>query len=158
MAETAELDTTQEAPSPNGHDDTWQTFDDDGAFLQHILSKKPAEQIVDVPEWNVRVLCRALNAEHRIEVETRAFNKETKLTNYVSVSHLVLMYGCYNPTTGNPVFYSPDDNEAQVKQKEATMKTVLMRQQDGGAIERLALTILHLSRMIAEDAERAKKN
>lgn len=155
---TVELDTTQEVASPNGHDATWQTFDDDSAFLQHILSKKPAEQLVDVPEWGVRVLCRALNAEHRIEVETRAYSKETKSTNYVGVSHLVLMYGCYNPTTGNPVFYGWADDEKTRKQKEAQMQTVLMRKQDGGAIARLSLTILHLSRMLASDAENAKKN
>src|SRR5579885_700303 len=121
--QTVELDTTQEQPSSNGHDNIWQTFDDDNAFLQHILSKKPAEKLVEVPEWNVRVLCRALNAEHRMEVETRAYNAETKTSNYVNVSHLVLMYGCYNPTTGNPVFYSSSDDEKTRKQKEAAMKT-----------------------------------
>lgn len=156
--QTTELDTTKEPPSSNGHDATWQTFDDDNALLQHILSKKPAEQIVDVPEWNVRVLCRALNAEHRIEVETRAYNAETKTSNYVGVSHLIIMYGCYNPTTGNPVFYGFGDDKKAREQKEATLKTALMRDQDGGAIERLALTILRLSRMIATDAENAKKN
>jgi hypothetical protein len=158
MAKIVELDTTQEKASPNGHDDTWQSFDSDVALLQHILSKKPAERVVDVPEWNVRVLCRALTAEHRIDVETRAYNAETKRTNYSVVSHLILMYGCYNPSTGNPVFYGLDDSEAVRKQKEATMKTVLMREQDGGAIERLSFAILRLSRMLFNDAENAKKN
>lgn len=156
--QTVELDTTQETVSSNGHDDTWKTFDDDHAFLQHILSKKPAEKLVDVPEWNVRVLCRALNAEHRIEVDTRAYDATTKTTNYVKVSHLVLMYGCHNPTTGNPVFYGLDDDESVRKQKESTMQSVLMRKHDGGAIERLTLTILRLSRMITSDTENAKKN
>lgn len=155
---TVELDTTKEPASSNGHDDAWQTFDDDSAFLQHILSKKPAEQIVDVPEWNVRVLCRALTAEHRIEAETQAYDATSKTTNYVRVSHLIVMYGCYNPTTGNPVFYGLDDDEKTRKQKESQMKTVLMRKQDGGAVERLALTILRLSRMITSDVENAKKN
>lgn len=156
--ETVELDTTKEAPAPNGHDATWRSFDDDNALLAHILSKKPAEQIVDVPEWNVRVKCRALNAEHRIDVETRAYDAKTRTTNYVGVSHLVVMYGCYNPTTGNPVFYSLNDDEKTRKQKENQMRTVLMRDQDGGAIERLTLTILRLSRMVASDIENAKKN
>lgn len=158
MAKIVELDTTKEAPSSNGHDDTWQSFDSDDAFLEHILSKKPAEKLVEVPEWNVRVLCIALNAEHRIEIETQAYDAKTKTTNYVKVSHLVLMYGCYNPTTRNPVFYSVNDNDLVRKQKENQMKTTLMREQDGGAIERLALTILRLSRMIVSDAENAKKN
>lgn len=155
MTETVELDTTQETPAD--HDD-FLTFDNDSAFFEHISSQKPAEKIVDVPEWRVRVLCKALNAEHRIDVETRAYNPETKTTNYFAHSHLVLMYGCYNPTTGNPVFYSLKDDEKALKQKEATLKTTLMRKQDGAAIERLAITILRLSRMIASDMENAKKN
>ena len=158
MAETAELDTTQETPVPNGHDDTWLTFDDDGAFLQHISSQKPAEEIVDVPEWRVRVLCKALNAEHRIEIETLAYNAKTQKTNFFAHSHIILMYGCYNPSTGNPVFYKPDDDEGTRKQKEATMKTLLMRKQDGGAIERLSIIILSLSRMLPNDVDRTKKN
>jgi hypothetical protein len=158
MAELAKMDTTEEAPSQNGYDATWQTFDDDSAFLQHILSKKPAEKLVDVPEWGVRVLCRALTAEHRIEIETRAYDAKARTSNYVGVSYLIVMYGCYNPPTGNPVFYGADDSEAVRKQKENQMKITLMREQDGGAIERLALTILRLSRMIVTDVENAKKN
>lgn len=145
MVETTELDTTQEETSPNGHDPTWQTFDDDSAFLQHILSKKPAERLVEVPEWGVKVLCRALNAETRINVQMLAYDEKTKRTDFRNVFHLIVMGGCYNPATGNRVF--------QERHKEA-----LMKQQDGGAVERLALTILQLSGMLAGDAERTKKN
>lgn len=134
--------TEKEEATPTGEE--WLSFDDDNAFLQHILSQKPAEKLVEVPEWSAKVLCRALNAEHRIEIETAAYDKETKLTNFSKVSHLVVLYGCCNPVTGNRIF-----NE---KHKRA------LETQDGGAIERLAITILRLSRMLASDSERAKKN
>ena len=144
MAETVELDTAKEAPSPNGHDDTWQSFDSDDAFLQHILSKKPAEQLVDVPEWNARVLCRALYASERIEIDALAYNKETNMRDYGKISHLVVLYGCCNPVTKNRIF-SEEHKHA-------------LETQDGGTIARLAITILHLSRMLSADTENAKKN
>lgn len=143
MVET-ELDTTQAEAAPNGHDVTWETFGDD-ELLAHILSKKPAEKLVEVPEWNVKILCRALNAESRIEIQMQAYDATTKITDFRTVFHAVVIHGCYNPATGHQVF-------------RASHKDVLMRQQDGSAVERLALTILRLSRMLPDDTENAKKN
>jgi hypothetical protein len=145
--ETTEIDTTQEveAPSPNGHDATWQTFADDNAFLEHIIAQRPAEEVVKVPEWRVEVLCRALNAEHRIALQVAAYDDKTKRTDFRRVFHLIVIHGCYNPATDNPVFSEKH-------------KDILMQQQDGAAIERLAMTILRLSGMLAGNAENAKKN
>jgi hypothetical protein len=142
--QTTELDTTQETPSHNGHHD-WQTFDDDQAFLQHILSKKPPEKLVEVPEWNAKILCRALNAEVRLDVQMTAYDEKSKRTDFRKAFHLIVLNGVYNPTTGNRIF-----SEAH--------KNALMREQDGGAVEMLALTILRLSRMLPDDSEIAKKN
>ena len=143
---TVELDTTQEeVASPNGHDATWEVFDDDQAFLKHILSKKPAEEVVEVPEWGVKVLCRALNAEVRIEIQMAAYDDKTKRTDYRRVFHTIVMAGCHNPTTGNKIFT-------------ASHRETLMRQQDGYAIERLAFAVLRLSHMLLNETERAKKN
>lgn len=142
---TTELDTTQETPSTNGHDEHWQTFDDDQAFLQHILSQRPAEKLVEVPEWEVRILCRALSAESRIEVQTRAYDERTKTTDFRRVFHLVVIGGCYNPATGGRVFSEKH-------------KAALMQVADGSAVERLAITVLQLSRMLPHEQERAKKN
>jgi hypothetical protein len=57
---------------------------------------------------------------------------------------LVVMNGCYNPTTDKQTF-------------SAKHKDLLMRTMDGGPIELLALTILRLSKMLPEDTENAKK-
>lgn len=143
--ETAELDTKQEeAPSLNGHDNHFLSFESDDAFLQHILSKKPAEELVEVPEWNVKVLCKALYAEARIEVQSKAFDAKTGLTNYAPYAHLVALYGSYNPTTGKQAFSK--EHEAMLKDPK-----------HGGAVVRLAFTILRLSGMLFNDVEAAKK-
>jgi hypothetical protein len=60
MTETAELDTKQEAaPSQNGHDEAWKSFDTDDALLQHIIAKEPAEELVEVPEWECQSLVQS---------------------------------------------------------------------------------------------------
>jgi len=145
METTAELDTKQEAaPSPNGHDETWKSFESDDAFLQHIISKEPAEELVEVPEWGVKVLCKALYAEARIEVDALAYDAKTKRTNYAPYTHLVVMRGCYNPTTGKRVF-------------DKTHEEILKDPRNGGAVVRLAFVILRLSGMLSNDVEQAKK-
>ena len=143
MAETAELDTKQETPSPNGHER--QSFDTDAGLLQHIISQEPVEELVDVPEWNVKILCKSLDGEGRIMVEGQAYDAITRRTNYGKVPHVIALYGCYNPNTGNRVF-----SEAH--------KDMLKEPRHGGAVARLAVTILRLSGMLSSDVERAKKN
>lgn len=145
MTETAELDTTKEAASPNGHDEKWEIFDDDQAFLKHIISKKPAEDLVEVPEWGVKILCRAMNAETRIKIQMAAFDEKSKRTDYRNVFAQIIMAACYNPTTGRKIFTE-------------SHKDTLMKQLDGGAIERLALAVLRLSGMLGSTTEQARKN
>jgi hypothetical protein len=66
MAKTAELDTKKEAPPDlNGHGES------DEEFLQHITSKEPAEELLDVPEWDKQVLCKALYPGSRIQSRDR---------------------------------------------------------------------------------------
>ncbi len=141
---TVELDTTKETPSQNGHDEKWQTFASDEAFLQHILSKEPAEELVEVPEWGVKVLCKALNAEERIEVQSLSFDAKTNRTNYAPHTPLITLYGSYNPTTGKRAF-----SDAH--------KDMLKDARHGGAVVRLSFTILRLSGMLFNDVEAVKK-
>jgi hypothetical protein len=124
--------------------DSFFESDDDAAFLNNILSKKPAEKLVDVPEWNTKILCKALNAADRMKIQLAAFDEKNKTTDWRNTFHLVMMCGCYNPKTERRIF-----NEKH--------KDILMRQQDGATIELLAFTILRLSRMVAADSDNAKK-
>jgi hypothetical protein len=142
---TTTLDTTQEEQaSPNGHTAVWQSFDDQG-LLQHLLGLKPAEKLEDVPEWNVQILCRELDAESRVNVQVAAYDEGTKRTDFRRVFHLIVLAGCYNPATGNRVFGE--------KHRDA-----LMHQIPGSPVDRLALTILRLSHLLADATEDAKKN
>src|SRR5579875_1651042 len=63
-------------------DATFLTFDDDQALLAHILGITPAEELVDVPEWNVQILCRALSAEDRMAVQIASYDEKTKRSDY----------------------------------------------------------------------------
>lgn len=140
MAETAELDTKKEPASPNGHGES------DEEFLQHITSQEPAEEIVDVPEWGKQVLCKALYAEARIDIQNLAYNPETERNNYAPYVHLVVLHGSYNPTSGNRVF-----SDAH--------KEMLQDPRHAGAVVRLASVILRLSRLVSSgnDVSEAKK-
>lgn len=143
-AETVELDTTKETEvSPNGHDSQWKVFDDDQAFLSHILSKKPAEKLVEIPEWDVKVLCRAVNVADRIAIEKLCYDTETERTDYRKDFYAVVMAGCFNPVTGKKIF------------TESSRKT-LMR--NSGPIVRLAMAVLRLSGMLLSEQENARKN
>lgn len=143
MVETTELDTKQETPGANGHDDTWLTFDDNAALLRHVLSKEPTEELVDVPEWGVRILCKMLDARGRLAVEQKAWDNSTKTSDYRRALDLAVVYGCYNPKTDKLCF------------KEEHAPFLLKH---GGPTARLAMTVLRLSQMFATDVENAKKN
>jgi hypothetical protein len=140
MAETAELDTKKEPASPNGHGES------DAEFFQHITSREPAEETIDVPEWGVKVLCKALYAEARIKLQDLAYNPETERMNYAPYVHLVALYGSYNPSTGNRAFSEEHEK-------------MLQDPRHAGAVVRLASVILRLSRLVSSgnDVEQAKK-
>jgi hypothetical protein len=140
MAETAELDTTTEQLGANGHQ--WFTTEDDQAFLNHILSKEPVEELVEVEEWEVKVLCRALNAEDRIKVEMAAYNKDTKTTEYRSCFDLIVMLGCYNPATGRRIF------------TDSSRRKLMHKNDGGGSVVKLAFVVLRLSRMMSSDTKK----
>jgi len=145
METTAELDTTTEdAPSPNGHNDTYLDLDDD-AFLAHILAQKPAEEIIEVPEWRVNVLCRALNAKSRVEIQMLSYDEASKKTDYRRAIYEVIMAGSFNPKTGHRAFVEKHRN-------------TIMQAQDGRPAERLFVTIMRLSGLFASDQEKTRKN
>ncbi len=101
--------------------------------------------MIEVPEWGVKVLCRAMNAETRIKIQMFAYDEKSKKTDYRNVFAQIIMAGCYNPTTQRKIFTE-------------SHRDLLMRQVDGGAIERLALAILRLSGMLSSTVEQIKKN
>lgn len=145
--ETKELDTKEEEhPSPNGHSEETGLELDDFAFIQHIASQKPVEELVIVPEWqDLKVLCKPLAAPERFAIHGLAYDSETKITDYKRALFEVLLAGCYNPATGHKAFRE-------------SHKAMLMQPQHGSAVERLYLTIMRISRMFVSQSESAKKN
>lgn len=146
--ETIELDTTQEVASPNGHveEEEWLEFDDDMAFVRHISEQKPAEEIVPISEWKMKVLCRALSAKDRIAVNIAAYDKDAGNTDYRRAIFEVLLYGCFNPKTGHKAF------------RESHRAMLTGKPEHGAAVERLFMVILRLSKLLPSTAEQARKN
>jgi len=148
MTDTAELDTkTEEAPSPNGHtEEEWLEFSDDMAFIRHITEQKPAEEIVPVPEWKMKVLCRALSAEDRVAVNMAGYDAETKTTDLRKALFEVVLHGCFNPANGHRAF------------RESHRAMLTKKPEHGAAVERLFMVILRLSKMLPGVTEQARKN
>lgn len=145
--ETKELDTKEEEqPSANGHSDEWLEFTDDLAFINHISSQRPAEEVVEIPEWKVKILCRGLNAKDRIAVQMAAYDEQAKTTDYRRAVFEVLLAGCFNPKSNHKAF------------RESHRKMLMERPEHGRAAERLFVTILRLSGMLPSAAEQARKN
>lgn len=145
--ETAELDTKSEPASPNGHtDEEWLEFPDDMAFIAHITSQKPVEELVEVSEWKLKILCRGLTAKDRIAVQMAAYDEKAKTTDYRRAVFEVLLYGCYNPKSGHKAF------------RDSHRAMLMERPEHGRAVERLFVTILRLSGMLPGTAEQARKN
>lgn len=146
MTETTELDTTkEEQPGANGHsDEEWLELDDLD-FIKHIAEQKPVEELVAIPEWQMKVLCKALPAPERFAIHALAYDPETKITDYKKALFEVLLAGCFNPKTGHRAFRE-------------SHKALLMQPQHGAAVERLYLTIMRISRMFVSQQETARKN
>lgn len=148
--ETKELDTKEEEqPSANGHVEETGLELDDFAFISHIAAQKPVEELVEVPEWGkdgmpLKVLCKALSAPDRLTVHALAYDKETGITYYKRAEPEVVIFGSYNPTTGNKAFR--EDHKA-----------MLLRPEHGAAVERLYFTIMRLSNMFATQQTKAKE-
>lgn len=146
--ETIDLDTSKEPASPNGHTDevAWLEFDDDLAFINQINAQQPAEELVPIPEWKMKILCRALSAEDRIKIQKAAYDSETKTTDYRRAIYEVIMAGCFNPKSGHKAFRE-------------THRNMIMRDpRNGTAAERLFVAILRISGMLPSTAEQARKN
>lgn len=119
---------------------------DDYSLIQAIMNKKPPEKLLDIPEWGVQILCKALPATHRVRIQLEALNQETKIFDYSKHFYEIACHGCYNPETGNPVF-KPEQEKLFMESGDI----------DSVPIETLALTVLRLSKLI-KSGEETEKN
>lgn len=143
METTVELDTSLEQPSANGHDATWQEFDSNTALLQHIFSTEIPEELVELPRWNVKILCRSLDSPTLVKVQIACYDEERKTTDYRKDLIGIVIEGCYNPTNKNKVF--TEGHRANLKKY-------------GVEVNLLASTILRLSGVLLPERENTRKN
>lgn len=147
---TAELDSKQEdQPSPNGKVENattdWLELDD-FAFIQQISAVEPVEELVEVPEWKMKVLCKALPATERFAIHGLAYDSQTRITDYKKAMFEILLACCFNPKTGHKAF------------RESHRNMLMHDPRHGVAVERLYLTIMRISRMFFSMQESTKKN
>lgn len=109
---------------------TLLSFDDDQAFIGHIMSQEIPKELVEVPEWNVTILCQPPDAAAYYILQQKAFDEESQRYNYNKVFYELLMEGCCNPATGGKVFHE-------------SQRTMVMRYPV--VVQRLAAAVLKLS-------------
>lgn len=94
------------------------------------------EEVVEIPEWGVKVLVRGLTGEARAELLSRATDLQGKI-NYKKLYASLLILSTYDPETKEPVFEDSDRDELMKKSASAIDKIVqvAMRLSGIGKIE-----------------------
>ena len=116
---------------------------DDYNLYQTILNKKPPEKLLDIPEWGVEILCKALPATHRVKIQLKATDKEKGTVDYSNHFYEIVCHGCRNPETGNPIF-KPEQEKLYMESGDI----------DGNPITLLAISVLRLSKLIGGEDEK----
>ena len=138
MAETAEL---------NGHDTEWLEAQDAEQMRQFILqaTDRP-EELVEVPEWRVKVLVRAMSGSQRVLYEALPRDEKTRFFKDMrQMGFEVIRMCCVHPGTHKAIFQVAD-------------KDTVMDEKNGTVIDFLVGKALRLSGLLAyleEDDERA---
>jgi hypothetical protein len=101
-------------------------------------------EIVEVPEWNVKVEVRGMNGRDRANFLKRSTNPVDGTLDYDKFYPELLIGTLFDPETGEKVFEGPDRDSLNTK--------------SGKALERLATVAQRLSGLGVVDVEVAKGN
>lgn len=149
MAKTAEIDPSQEeTASPDGHEQIdWLDSQDEQQLRQFILqaNDRPGE-LVEVREWRVKLLVRAMSGSQRALYE--AMPRDTKTGRFRDLRHVyfeVMRMCCVHPRTHKPVFQAAD-------------KDTVMDEKNGTVVDLLVGKALRLSGLLPSQVERTRKN
>lgn len=112
---------------------------DDYSLSQAIMNSKPPEKVVDVPEWNTKILCKALPAAPKVRIQLKALDRAANTYNYSEHFFEIVCHGCFNPDTGNSAF--------KPEQEKLIMESGKI---DSSPVVPLAMTVLTLSNLIGE--------
>ena len=101
------------------------------------------EEIVEVPEWGVKVLVRGLTGEARAKILSKATDVSGKI-DYAKLYASLVILSTFDPDTKEQVFEETDRDE--IMKKSAT------------AIERIATVAMRLSGIGKIEEEKIEKN
>lgn len=120
----------------------WVEFPDAASMRAHIFNTRDIkEEIVDVPEWSMRVRVRGMSGLERATVLQGAM-KPDGTPDLARMYPAMVIATCYHLTRDEKVFVPADSTELNKKA--------------GGVLERLAMTATRLSGL--DQADEIRKN
>lgn len=138
MAETAEM---------NGNDVQWLETQDEQQMRQIIFQAKDRpEELVEVPEWRLKILVRAMSGTQRVIYE--ALPRDQKTGRFKDLRYVyfeIARMCCVHPRTLKPVFQAAD-------------KDTVMDEKNGTIIDELVGKALRFSNLLPSQKEIARKN
>ena len=138
---------TETVAELNGNDTEWLEAQDAEQLRQFILqSGDRPEELVEVPEWRVKVLVRAMSASQRVLYE--ALPRDQKTGRFKDPRHVyfeVIRMCCVHPRTHKPVLQVAD-------------KDTVMDEKNGAIIDLLVGKALRLSELLPSQRESIRKN
>lgn len=101
------------------------------------------EELLTIDEWDVEVLVKGLTGKNRARIMQACVNKKGDV-DYEKMYPLLVINGAYDPETLTRIFQEADKDAIGDKA--------------GGAVERIALTVMSLSGLSEQAAKDAEKN
>ena len=128
------------APSPI----EWQTTENEND-LRSLIFQTPdlVEQLVEVPEWRIKVLVRALTGKERTNLVKDCMQRDGTMDIGKLYPTLVVMTSRH-PLTNKPIF-KPSDRD-------------MLLSKAGSVLDRIALVAAKISGLDAQSAQDAAKN
>ncbi|WP_202078276.1 hypothetical protein [Caldalkalibacillus salinus] len=115
-----------------------------GNLREQILATQDIkEEVVDIPEWETKVLVKGLNGAKRARLLQNNIDKQGNI-NFERMYPELLILTVHDPQSKEPVF-QPEDRDA-------------LNAKNGGIIEKLVQTAMRLSGLESQAVENAVKN
>jgi len=144
IAELEEADVGETHVQVKGEPVSWMNLATAGDMRAHIFSVPDIkEEIVEVPEWGVKILVRGMKAGDRSRVMQSALNPDGT-PNLVKMYPDLVIASAFHPTENMPIF-TPADRDA-------------LNEKAGGVLERLALAATRLSGLDQAQVSEIRKN
>lgn len=119
-------------------------YTDTSLFLNHIMSAEVPMTEVPIPEWGVKVGCRALAAAPRIELQRIGALPDKGGYDFRPHFWYVVLHGCVNPINKEYCFKEEH-------------KGWLQSTGNGEIVQALAMIILNVSHMLFSPEDEQKK-